>query len=73
MADLGRVLKAVGSKVMVHGQLRRDASGRPDQVRPVEFFEQLGQREDAVPAPGLSGIFRGLGDSRSYLAVIRGE
>jgi hypothetical protein len=73
LSDLERILDAMGTKVAVHGQLRRDPAGRPSQMRPVEFFEQLGQRGQPVPAPGLSGIYRGLGDSRSYLAVIRGE
>ena len=71
--DLEKVLGATGSKVVVHGQVRRDPTGRPSQVRPVEFFERLGQSKGPVPAPGLAGVFRGLGDSRSYLEMIRGE
>jgi hypothetical protein len=70
---LDRVLDAVGSKVMVHGQIRRDALGRPTQVRPVEFFDLLGLRREPVPSPDLPGVFRGLGDTRSYLEMIRGE
>ncbi len=70
---LAAVLKAVGTKVTVQGQLRRDPVGRPSQIRPVEFFRALGQQAGAVPAQGLAGIFHGLGDSRSYLEIIRGE
>lgn len=72
-SDLPNVLNSVEWKVLVHGQLRRDALGRPNQIRPIEFFRRLGEHAAPVPATGLAGVYRGIGDTRSYLELIRGE
>lgn len=71
--QLDNVLAAVKTKVLVHGSLRRDALGRPSQVRPVEFFRQLGVGAKPAPADGLAGVFQGMDDARTYLEMIRGE
>ena len=69
---LSEVTQAIGRKVIVTGQLRRDPEGRPQQVRPVDVFRVI---DDAPVSPraDVAGLFKGLGDSREYLEIIRGE
>ena len=71
--QLDDVVGAVGRKVLVSGNLRRDASGRPLQFRPVESFNIIDELPSATPRDP-SGLYRGLlGETRSYLRMIRGE
>lgn len=70
--SLEEVKAAVGHKVLVSGELRRDPEGRPQQVRRVEFFEVI----DAPPArtPGdVAGLFGEVDDPENYLERVRGE
>ena len=57
--QLAGVLAAVETKVLVHGQLRRDALGRPNQIRPIEFFRRLGEYAEPVPSSTLAGAYWG--------------
>jgi hypothetical protein len=66
------VMSALGSKVSVHGEIRRDATGRPTALRKIDRFRRLGLKA-SVPVESLAGIFKGLGDSRQHLAGLRGE
>lgn len=68
------VVAALGAKVAIHGVLRRDASGRPREMKQVDRLDLLGRRQGPVPAPGLVGVLSALeGDTREYLAEIRGD
>ena len=67
-----RVIAALGFKVAVHGRLRRDAVGRPSHVRGVDTLRRLGTKP-VVRVESLAGIFKGMGNTREYLADIRGE
>lgn len=70
--DLRRVQDAVGRKVIVYGRLRRDREGRPQQIRPVRFWNPIDiPPREQLPSP--EGVFAGLGDSRTYLELIRNE
>ena len=71
-AQLESAKDAVGQKVIVSGRLRRDPSGRPQQVRPVDFFRLIGQ-PPSTPIHDPVGSYRGLGDTKSYLGWLRGE
>jgi len=65
-----RVVASLGQKVLVHGRLRRDPTGRPSQMRRIDELEGLGKEQ---PQP-LVGIFAGMDQpTRDYLAEIRGE
>jgi len=67
-----RVIAALGYKVIVHGRLRRDAAGHPTYMRGVDTLRRLGTKP-ATPVEALAGLFQGLGETREYLAEIRGE
>lgn len=67
-----RVIAALGFKVIVHGRLRRDGVGRPTQIRGVDTLRRLGTKP-IIRVESLAGIFKGMGDTREYLAEIRGE
>jgi hypothetical protein len=67
-----KVLGALGFKVSVHGEIKRDATGHPSAVRNIDKFRRLGIRP-TVPVESLAGLFKGLSDSRQYLAELRGE
>ena len=67
-----RVIAALGFKVIVHGKLRRDGVGRPTQIREVDTLRRLGTKP-IIRVESLAGIFKGMGDTRDYLAEIRGE
>lgn len=67
------VLAAIGNKVSVAGMLRRDPQGRPNQLRQITHIEILSGRDESVPNPRLVGNLPDIGDTRDYLAMIRGE
>lgn len=69
-----QVKASLGSKVFVHGVLRRDALGRPSQLRDIDQFVRLGRATKPVPTSNLAGVFHGIeGGTKDYLARIRGE
>ena len=70
--QIGAVKDAVGRKVIVSGNLRRDPGGRPQQVRPVEFFRPIDE-PPATPVRDPAGAYQGLGDTQQYLRWLRGD
>ena len=70
--DLDTVTAAVSHKVLVSGNLRRDPDGRPQQIRPVDFFETIDLAPTTEPGNPV-GLFQGMGDPERYLAMIRGD
>lgn len=70
--QLDAVKRAVGLKVIVSGNLRRDPAGRPQQIRPVDFFQPIDQPPQ-VPVNDPAGAYQGLGDTHEYLRWLRGE
>lgn len=64
------VLAALGKKVIVHGQLRRDPSGSPRELTDMDDFQVLGKPKGSIK--NLSGIYAGL-DVRQHLRDVRGE
>lgn len=67
------LLSAIGKKVSVAGMLRRDPQGRPNQLRQITQIEILSDPSESVPNPELVGNLPDIGDTRDYLAMIRGE
>ena len=70
--DLENVKAAIGRKIIVSGRLRRDPAGRPQQVRPVEFFGYIDE-PPTQPVRDPAGVFDFIDDPKQYLDMIRGE
>ena len=70
VSSLQKVKEAVGRKVLVSGQLRRDPYGNPEQITRVEEF-QIIDNAPPVSTRDPAGLFSEIEDSVEYLARIR--
>jgi len=68
-----KVVAALGYKVLVHGNIRRDPAGRPTALRDIDTLRRLGLRP-VVQLERLAGLLRDMDrDTREYVAEMRGE
>ena len=69
--QIDTVKAAVGHKVIVSGNLRRDTEGRPQQMRRVDFFKVIDQPPPHPPHDA-AGAFGVIDDPDTYLEKLRG-
>ena len=68
------VVRALRTKVLVTGRVRRDPDGRPREIREITELRPLGVGSQHRSVLDLEGVYSGMeGNTLDYLAEIRGE
>ena len=68
------VVRALRTKVLVTGRVRRDPDGRPREIREISEFRSLGAGCQRRSVLDLEGVYAAMeGDTLDYLAGVRGE
>ena len=68
------VVRALRTKVLVTGRVRRDPDGRPREIREIAEFRRLGAGSQRRSVLDLEGVYAAMeGDTLDYLAEVRGE
>lgn len=68
------VVRALRTKVLVTGRVRRDPDGRPREIGEITAFRSLGAGSQHRSVLDLEGVYAAMeGDTLDYLAEIRGE